>query len=260
MAMSEGIERSRTIAVPGGKVIVLLVLFVLLAFGLPMGLSALGARHWLESQGFGAGAFLYLFILCGLVLIVAITMALRRRNLPGALAELGVLPFGLRGILVALLAVATMIAVVLVSGRAFSATAIAPLVMRDTVGPFAEETLYRGFLFRQSRRWAGIPFWIAAVLSSLVFGYGHLYEGHTLLISLEAAGVTFVGGVVFCWLTERWGSLWPAIVIHAGLDLVWMIFQLGNNAVGGAVANVARLAALVVAITATLVCTRRQAA
>src|SRR5579863_6473253 len=179
--MSEGIEPSRTIVMQGGKALVLLALFVLLAFGLPMGLSALGARPWLESQGFGAGAFLYLFTLCGLVLIIAITIALRRTGLPGALLELGVLPFGLRGILVALLSVATMIAVVLVSGRAFNATAIATIVARDTVGPFAEEILYRGFLFRQSRRWAGIPFWIAAVLSSLVFAYGHLYQGHTLL-------------------------------------------------------------------------------
>jgi hypothetical protein len=59
-------------------------------------------------------------------------------------------------------------------------------------------------------------------------------------------------------LTERWGNLWPAIVIHAGFDLVWMIFQLGDNAVGDLVANAARLAALAVSIAGTLVFTRRQ--
>ena len=250
--MTEGMKGSRTVALPGGKALVLLTLFIFLAFGLPMGLRALGAGHWLQSHGFGAGAFLYLFILCGLVLIVAITMALRRTGLLGALLELGVLPIGLRGILVALLSVAVMIAVVLVSGRAFKTVAIATIISRDTVGPFAEEILFRGFLFRQFRRWADIPFWVAAVLSSLVFAYGHLYEGHTLLTSLEAAGATFVGGIVFCWLTERWGNLWPAIVIHAGLDLVWITFQLGDNAVGDLVANVARLAALAVAIAGTL--------
>jgi hypothetical protein len=255
---SEGIAAARTIAIYAGKALVLLALFVMLAFGLPMGLRALGAGRWLESQGFGAGAFLYLFILCGLVLIVAITMALRRTGLPGALSELGVLPLRVRGILLALLSVATMIAVTLVSGRAFCATATAAIIARDTVGPFAEEILFRGFLFLQFRRWAGIPFWIATVLSSLVFAYGHRYQGHTLLTSLEAVGVTFAGGVLFCWLTERWGNLWPAIVIHAGFDLVWMIFQLGDNAVGDLVANMARFAALAVAIASTLIFARRQ--
>lgn len=184
-------------------------------------------------------------------------MALRGTDLPGALSELGVLPFALRGILVALLSVATMIAVVRVSGRAFNALATAT-IWRDIVGPIAEEILFRGFLFRQFRRWAGIPFRIAAVLSSLLFGLGHLWQGDTLLTSLEAVGVTFVGGVFFCWLTARWGNLWPAIVIHAGFDLVWVIFQLGDNAVGGLVANEARLAALAIAIAATLVFTRRR--
>jgi membrane protease YdiL (CAAX protease family) len=247
---------NRTIVIQSGKALILLGVFVLLSFGLPMGLRALGAGRWVDSQGSGAGAFLYSFIVCGLVLIVAITVALRRTGLPGALLELGVLPFGVRGILIALLSVATMIAVVLVSGRALHATATAPIVTRDTVGPFAEEILFRGFLFRQLRRWAGIAFWIAAVLSSLVFAYGHLYQGHTLLTSLEAAGVTFGGGILFCWLTERWGNLWPAIVVHAGLDLVWMVFQLGDNAVGDLVANVARLAALAVAIAGTLIFAR----
>lgn len=55
------------------------------------------------------------------------------------------------------------------------------------------EILFRGFLFRQFRRWTDIPFWIAAVLSSFVFAYRHRYEGHTLITSLKAAGVTFVG-------------------------------------------------------------------
>jgi hypothetical protein len=140
--MSEGIAASRTIAIQAGKALVLFALFVLLTFGLPMGLRALGAGHWLKSQGFGAAAFLYLFILCGLVLVVAITMALRRRGLPGALSELGVLPLGLRGILLALLSAATMVAVVLVLGGASNATATAAIIARNTIGPLAEELFF----------------------------------------------------------------------------------------------------------------------
>jgi hypothetical protein len=57
---------NRIIVIQNWKALILLAVFILLSFGLPMGLRALGAARWLDSQGFGAGAFLYLFIVCGL--------------------------------------------------------------------------------------------------------------------------------------------------------------------------------------------------
>ena len=115
--MSERAEPRRTIAVRGGKLVVLLALFRVTCVRAPEGLSdALGARHWLTSQGLGPWAFLYLFILSGLVIIACDHDGTTAHGaLPGALLELGVLPFGFRGILIALLSVATMIVVVLVS-------------------------------------------------------------------------------------------------------------------------------------------------
>jgi membrane protease YdiL (CAAX protease family) len=101
-----------------------------------------------------------------------------------------------------------------------------------------------------------MPFWLAVLLSSTLFGLVHYGQGHTLTASLEVIGVTFVGGVLFCWLTERWGNLWAAIVLHAGLDLVWTIFHFADNAVGDLLANEARLAAVAVAIASTLAFTQ----
>ncbi|HEX4079390.1 MAG TPA: CPBP family intramembrane glutamic endopeptidase [Rhizomicrobium sp.] len=65
--------------------------------------------------------------------------------------------------------------------------------------------------------------------------------------------ITFVGGVLFCWLTERWNSIWPGFIIHAGLNLVWSLFALGENTVGGELGNLARLATLAAMIGLTWV-------
>lgn len=74
-----------------------------------------------------------------------------------------------------------------------------------------EEILYRGFLFSFLRAWSGII--AAIVISSIVFGWGHIFQGYrhvprTALVGLFLAVVAV--------LTK---SLWPAILIHAAIDL-----------------------------------------
>jgi len=73
-----------------------------------------------------------------------------------------------------------------------------------------EEILYRGFLFSFLRAWIGII--AAIVISSIVFGWAHIYLGYrhaprTVLVGLFLAVVVV--------LTK---SLWPAILIHAAID------------------------------------------
>jgi membrane protease YdiL (CAAX protease family) len=108
------------------------------------------------------------------------------------------------------------------------------------------------------RRWIGVPFWLAALISSLLFGAAHFSQGSTLAESLAAMGITMAGGFLFCWAAERWQSLWLGITMHIGLNVVWALFSAGDNAVGGMAGNIARLAAVVVALGGTLVLTRRQ--
>jgi len=73
-----------------------------------------------------------------------------------------------------------------------------------------EEILYRGFLFSFLRAWSGI---IAAILiSSIVFGWAHVYQGFRLVPRTALVGL-FLAVVVV--LTK---SLWPAILIHAAID------------------------------------------
>ena len=72
------------------------------------------------------------------------------------------------------------------------------------IAPFAEEVLFRGYLFGKLKKY--IPWWGAALLSSVVFGLAHG--------QLNVAIDTFVLGMFMCGLREISGSLWPAITLH----------------------------------------------
>jgi membrane protease YdiL (CAAX protease family) len=74
-----------------------------------------------------------------------------------------------------------------------------------------EELLYRGFLLAYFGHWLGpIP---SLVISSAIFGLGHLYQG------VRGVGLTgFVGALlgVFYLLS---GSIFPSMLLHAGGDM-----------------------------------------
>jgi uncharacterized protein len=76
---------------------------------------------------------------------------------------------------------------------------------------FCEEFLFRGYFI-----WALTPslgWWGAAALSLLIFASGHAYQGW------NGALRTGVVGAFFTLVVAISGSLWPAIALHALLDL-----------------------------------------
>jgi len=75
-----------------------------------------------------------------------------------------------------------------------------------------EEIMFRGFVFWYVSVWTG-PI-IALVLSSVLFGFAHVYLGFSHVIK------TSVVGLVFAIIVLASGSLWPAIIIHAVMDMV----------------------------------------
>lgn len=74
-----------------------------------------------------------------------------------------------------------------------------------------EELSARGFLLARCRTALG-GVWAPVLLSSLVFGLGHLYQG--ILGVLQTAAI----GVILALYTVHWGTLWPAILAHALLN------------------------------------------
>ena len=109
--------------------------------------------------------------------------------------------------------------------RQFAADMSLPwlVVVLGFVGVY-EEVFARGFLLTRCRSLVGGT-WGPVLISSLLFGLGHLYQGWI------GVGQTTLIGVVLAFLTLRWGTLWPAIIAHALLDIVSMVMM---GALGGA--------------------------
>lgn len=80
----------------------------------------------------------------------------------------------------------------------------------------AEEFLYRGFVFVVFRHLVGFAYAvvIAAILSSMWFAVGHLYQGVRGIIT------TFVVGILFISVRLWSASLLPPVIAHAGIDLI----------------------------------------
>ncbi|MGH9124939.1 MAG: CPBP family intramembrane glutamic endopeptidase [Acidimicrobiales bacterium] len=77
-----------------------------------------------------------------------------------------------------------------------------------------EELIFRGFGIAYLRwLWPAAPEWALIAITAAAFGLAHLYQG--------PRGVVLTGlvGAYFAWVVLSTGSLWPAIAIHALLDL-----------------------------------------
>jgi membrane protease YdiL (CAAX protease family) len=99
-------------------------------------------------------------------------------------------------------------------------------VYEVAIGIFAialpEEVFHRGYLmsalearFPPTRKIFGVPFGLAAVLSSLLFAVGHLIG-----MAETARLATFFPALVFAWLWRRSGSLWAPALFHTASNLL----------------------------------------
>lgn len=76
-----------------------------------------------------------------------------------------------------------------------------------------EEFLYRGFAMAALTR-AGFPGWVVILLSAVIFGLAHLYQGRAGLVS------TLLLGLFFGISRTAFGSLLPVAAWHMGVDVV----------------------------------------
>jgi membrane protease YdiL (CAAX protease family) len=165
---------------------------------------------------------------------LVITRAALRASLVDAWRALGLAGAPLRGYLFGALAALPMAAVVLYDGR-FS-TSFDSMVGTVVLGPFAEEVLFRGFLFLALRRlgWRLFP---AMFGSALAFAIGHSQFAGSVVAAGLLGGIDWlqpdfwrslssltpfvVIGLVLAWVTHRWATIWPAIGLHACINLWW---------------------------------------
>lgn len=86
----------------------------------------------------------------------------------------------------------------------------------DALQALAQELQFRGLLLGALDRVA--PPWAANLGQAAFFGLAHIavqYQGPAAAF----VPVTVVLGWLFGWITQRTGSLWPAIIIHAVADV-----------------------------------------
>jgi membrane protease YdiL (CAAX protease family) len=86
------------------------------------------------------------------------------------------------------------------------------LALAVTAG-LCEEFLYRGFAMAALKR-AGLPAWGVVLLSSVLFGLAHLYQGRGGLVS------TLVIGTVFGTARIAYDGLAPVMAWHFAVDAV----------------------------------------
>ncbi len=86
------------------------------------------------------------------------------------------------------------------------------LALAITAG-LCEEFLYRGFAMAVLTR-VGLPVWSVVLLSSVLFGLAHLYQGRGGLVSTLVIGTVLGSGRI------AYDSLVPVIFWHSAVDVV----------------------------------------
>jgi uncharacterized protein len=121
------------------------------------------------------------------------------------------------------------------------------------LAPFAEEVLFRGYMFGQLYRRARWGFWLSALIPSALFALGHVYQATGVLQLSGIFAVTGLGSLLRCWLFMRWRyNLWVVFGLHCLMNLWWEVFGIDDSALGGWIANGARLLTVTVAILLTI--------
>jgi uncharacterized protein len=94
---------------------------------------------------------------------------------------------------------------------------------------FCEEFIFRGYLIWAFQSVLGL--WVSAALSVVVFALAHSYQGVKGILGTGAVGLLFTVVVLAS------GSLWPAIVLHALVDIgqgliAWLVLRRGETESG----------------------------
>lgn len=147
-------------------------------------------------------------------------------------------------------------------GGTFADLPLERLLQSSVRAPVLEELLCRGLLVGTVAVAFGVrsaATSLAVVVGALVFGMLHVpWTWDGIAAGWATLLVTGLGGAWYAWLMLRWGSLWPPMLLHATMNLGWLLGQTSGGAGGGGmVDNLLRVATIVVATVGTLRATVR---
>ena len=112
-----------------------------------------------------------------------------------------------------------------------------------------EEVIFRailfGLLFRVCK-WGFIP---AALLSSAVFGVGHLYQSNDITSAMMLMGFMLVAGSWFAWLYCECGyRIWYPMWMHLIMNAAYGIFNMSGGAMGDVGGNIFKATAIILSL------------
>jgi membrane protease YdiL (CAAX protease family) len=188
-----------------------------------------------------------------LMLCVSGVMIAHATGIKRAIGELGLrAPIG-RAATFAVVAALPMLLVFALSSPLNPKMSILSVGVGCVLAPFAEEVLFRGYMFGQLYRRARWGFWLSALIPSVLFALGHAYQASGVSELLGIFAVTGLGSILGCWLFMRWQcNLWVVFGLHGLMNLWWEVFGVDDTALGGWIANGARLVTVIVAILLTI--------
>jgi membrane protease YdiL (CAAX protease family) len=188
--------------------------------------------------------FHYIWWVLPVILVTGLLFGFR--NIPG---NLGLRKDFIKALIFALLCVSPMLISSAIIGKISPDLDLLNLFHKTLFAGFFEEFLFRGFLFGllfMKLGWGFIP---SSLLGALIFGTGHLYQGHSLMESSSIFFVTAVGAVWFAWLFIEWNhNLWIPVFLHVLMNLSWQLFEVSENALGGFYTNLFRIISIALTV------------
>lgn len=174
------------------------------------------------------------------LLVVAVAVTVEMIGRPGgardALRRLGFVAPDMRAMIAALVLSAAMLAALALFARAagIEVTLLQawPVLAAGMLlqGGVAEETVFRGFLFRRFREER--PFSRAALISAVPFIAVHLLLFATMEFAVALAAVLLAVAISFplAWLFERAGnSVWPPALVHGVVQVGIKVIDAGEG-------------------------------
>ena len=208
-----------------------------------------GVRRLIGSGWLFVGAYK----VAQVVFCISGIMTAHRAGIRRALGEIGLRASFSRAATFAFIAASPMLIAFALTSRLNPKMSIWSVSIGCIIGPFAEEVLFRGYVFGQLYRRARWGFWLSALVPSALFALGHAYQAHDRTELTGIFAVTGLGSLLGCWMYLRWnGNLWAVFGLHALMNLWWEVFGVSETALGGWLANGARLLTIVIAVLLTI--------